>query len=360
MNLHALGWNGYFEKRFEDTKRNDDVPVRVVQEHRDRYVVCGEAGELDAELSGKLRHQAESRGELPAVGDWVAATVRPREGRATIHRVLPRKSGFVRKTAGIETVEQVLVANVDTVFLVSGLDGDFNVRRLERYLTLAWESGANPVLVLNKADVCGDVAARMAQVEEVAFGVPIHAMSGTKGEGVTALEAYCRPGQTVAFLGSSGVGKSTLINALLGEERMTVTAVREDDSRGRHTTTHRELIVMPSGGIVIDTPGLRELQLWGDEESLSQSFRDVAAIGMNCRFSDCLHEGEPDCAVLSAVAEGRLERRRYESYLKLRRELKFLERRQQHKDSKRTRFKNVKRQGQLARRLKHGKYGGDR
>lgn len=359
MNLTELGWNEDFQKYLNASANDGGMPVRVVREDRERYIVWGEAGELEAALSGKMRHDAVSRGELPTVGDWVMVSVRANERAATIHGVIPRKSGFVRKAAGIETEEQVLVANVDTVFIVSGLDGDFNVRRIERFLTLAWESGANPVVLLNKADVCDDVPSRIAQVEAVAFGLPLHTMSGITGDGVAVLESYCRPGTTVAFLGSSGVGKSTLINALLGEKRMFVNAVREDDSRGRHTTTHRELIVMPSGGILIDTPGLRELQLWGDEDSLRRSFKDIDAIGENCRFSDCRHEGEPDCAVAAAIADGRLEQKRYDSYLKLRRELKFLARRQERKDSKRTRFKNLKRQGKLARRLKQGKYGGD-
>ncbi len=327
MNLTELGWAPRFAQHFGPFREQGLAPGRVAREERQRYLVCGEQGELTAEVAGRLRHEAASRAELPAVGDWVAVAARPAEGKATIHAVLPRKSAFLRKVAGSHTEEQVVAANVDVVFLVSGLDGDFSPRRIERYLALAWESGAQPVIVLNKADVCADVEARVAETESVAVGVPIHALSATEGRGLEALEAYLGPGGTGAFLGSSGVGKSTLINALLGEEALATAPVREDDSRGRHTTTHRELIVLPGRGLVIDTPGMRELQLWGDQDTLSQAFEDVEALAAACRFRDCAHQGEPGCAVQAALADGTLDSARWQSYLRLQRELRHLERR---------------------------------
>jgi len=278
MKLGDLGWNGFFNQHFERFRNRDFAPGRIACEHKRIYTIYTEHGELVAEVSGRFRHSADSRSEFPTVGDWVAIQARPEEGNATIHALLPRKSSFSRKAplAGGpaygpgRTEEQVLVANVDTVFLVSGLDGDFNVRRIERYLTLAWDSGATPVIVLNKADVCEGVEAYVQEVDSIAFGIPIHPVSAITHQGLDALRAYLRHGQTVAMLGSSGVGKSTLINSLLGTERQQIGAVRESDGRGRHITTQRELILLPGGGVIIDNPGLRELQLWGDEEGLKE------------------------------------------------------------------------------------------
>jgi ribosome biogenesis GTPase len=302
------------------------IPARVVREDRDRYQLRTEAGDVAGEVSGRLRHDARTRADLPAVGDWVAA--RPGEGLAVITRVLPRTSAFVRKLAGETTEEQIVAANVDTVFLVAGLDLDFNVRRIERYLTAAWESGATPVIVLNKADLAGDLPARVAEAESVAMGVPVVAVSATAHQGLDALAPWLEPGRTVALLGSSGVGKSTLINALLGEERQATRAVREHDSRGRHTTTHRELVPLPGGAVLLDTPGIRELQLWGDESSADGAFPEIAALAAKCRFGDCGHNGEPGCAVLAAVASGTLDEERLASWRKLQRELRWLATRQ--------------------------------
>lgn len=331
MNLADLGWNPYFRNEFEPFKDHGLSPARVAREERDACLVYSEHGELLAEVTGKLRHDATSRSDLPAVGDWVAVEARPAEGRATIHAVLPRKSAFSRKVAGGVTDEQVIAANVDTVFAVTGLDRDFSVRRIERYLTLAWDSGAAAVIVLNKADLCSDVEGRIEEVETVAAGVPIHAASATEGQGLDVLEQYMSQGNTVALLGSSGVGKSTLINGLLGVERQLVAAVRESDGRGRHTTTHRELILMPGGGIVIDNPGMRELQLWTDEESLTKAFDDVEELATECRFRNCGHKSEPGCAIRQALEDGTLEAGRWHNYLKLQKELRHLERRQNEK-----------------------------
>ena len=338
LDLNILGWNDSFASSFDTLTQTDPslVPGRVARELRGGYLVLGcfvaPSGEtvthLTAQLAGRVRYVAGAREDLPAVGDWVALQPRPEEGAATIQAVLPRRSAFVRQSVGGTTEAQVVAANVDTVFLVAGLGQEFNVRRLERYLTLAWESGADPVVVLNKADLCPDLDAVVAETEAIAFGVPVHAISATDGRGVAELRAYVRPGATVALLGSSGVGKSTLINTLLGEERLRVGAVRADDGRGRHTTTHRELVLLPGGGLIIDNPGMRELQLWAESDSLDHAFGDVEALAARCRFANCRHENEPGCAVQAALVDGTLDAERFQSYLKLQRELHFLETRQ--------------------------------
>ena len=331
MNLSDLGWDPFFAQQFEPFASQGLEPARVALEHKTVYTVCGERGDLSAAVAGRLRFEAASRGSLPAVGDWVAIEPPLGEGQARIQAVLPRKSAFVRKVAGAETQEQVVVANVDTVFLVSGLDGELNPRRIERYLAVAWESGATPIVLLNKADVCEDAAASVADLEAFAPGVPALPMSAVSGVGLDALAPYLVAGRTVAFLGSSGVGKSTLINALLGAPRQEVQAVREDDRRGRHTTTRRELILLSGGALVIDTPGMRELQLWDGEDALQDTFGDVEGLAARCRFRDCAHGTEPGCAIREAIESGALDAGRLRSYLKLQRELDHLARRKDHK-----------------------------
>jgi ribosome biogenesis GTPase len=294
----------------------------VAVEHRGAYLLYTARGEQPAELAGRLRHEAASRGELPAVGDWVAAS--PTEP-ALLHAVLPRRTKFSRLAATDhgQTIEQVVAANVDVVFLVAGLDGDLNVRRLERYLALGWESGAEPIVVLTKSDLCPDVDSATFEVESVAVGVPVHAVSNVTGEGLEELRRYFAHGRTVAALGSSGVGKSSLVNRLAGEELMATGDLRAD-GRGRHTTTNRQLLLLPAGGLFLDTPGMRELRLWESEEGLAQTFDDVAAAAALCRFADCSHEREPGCGVQAALANGTLARERYASWKKLQAELRHL------------------------------------
>ena len=329
MTLEELGWNDFFAAAFAPYAEQGLVPARVVAQKGLNQISTGEA-EHYADLSGKLRHELKGPGSLgaPAVGDWVAIQPPAGEGRARIHAILPRKSRFSRKSPGQRTEEQVVAANVDVIFLVSGLDGDFNPRRIERYLTAAWDSGARPVVVLNKLDRCADPEGCLLETEAIAMGVPVHRVSARSGEGCGELAAYVVPGATVGFLGSSGVGKSTLINRLLGREAQATGAVREGDDRGRHTTTHRELFLAPAGGLLIDTPGLREIQLWEGEIGVDAVFPEMEALAAQCRFGDCRHLGEPGCAVGAAVARGELPAERLESYHKLQGEQRHLHVRQ--------------------------------
>jgi ribosome biogenesis GTPase len=330
MDLLQWGWTDFFAQQFDEHAAQGLVPARIAAQHRELYRAYGEQGELVACVSGRLRMQAAGPQDFPVVGDWVAVRTRPRERSATIHAVLRRRTQFSRKVAGRTTAEQVAAANVDTVFLVVGLDGDFNLRRLERYLVTAWESGAAPVVVLNKSDLCdpGDLAGRLVAAESVAPGVAIHPLSAITGDGLDVLLPHLAVGKTAALLGSSGVGKSALINRLLGREALRTAPVRAHDSRGRHTTTHRRLILLPGGGMIIDTPGMRELQFWSAGEGVSTAFADLSELATACRFHDCTHRAEPGCAVLEAVREGRFDARRLENFHKAQAELAALERRQ--------------------------------
>ncbi|MFC0190280.1 ribosome small subunit-dependent GTPase A [Fictibacillus aquaticus] len=343
MKLQKLGFNDSLQEAFQIYKEQGLVPGRISLEHKRIYRVLTEHGELLGEVTGKMRHEAEGRGDFPAVGDWVAVQARPEEQKATIHAILPRFSKFSRKAAGLITEEQIVATNVNTVFLVNALNHDFNIRRLERYLLMAYESGANPVVILSKADLCNDVDEKIRLTESVAFGVPIHAVSVETGAGLDELQPYLGEGQTVALLGSSGVGKSTLANYLYGSEVLKTNAVREEDSRGRHTTTHRELLVMESGGVLIDTPGMRELQLWEADEGVGQSFQDIESIAEQCRFNDCTHNNEPGCAVKEGLEDGTLDASRYQSYVKLQRELAFLARKEDQRlaNAERAKWKKI-------------------
>jgi len=323
--LREIGFVGPVAESFAPFAAQGLVPGRVVAGHTGLLRVRTEQGEELAAVAGSLRHQARGPDERPAVGDWVA--LRPREAghRTVVQAMLPRRTAFVRRAAGKRDVAQVLAANVDTVFLVMGLDGDFSLRRIERALVLAWESGAFPVVLLNKADVCDDVPARRAEVEAVAPGVTVLVIAAKPGEGLDSLAPWLVPGQTVALLGSSGVGKSTIVNRLLGREKQKTREVLATDQRGRHTTSHRELILLPGGALLLDTPGLREIQLWSDETGLEAAFGDVHELASGCRFTDCRHGSEPGCAVRAAVEEGRLDAARLDSFRKLQAELRALE-----------------------------------
>ncbi len=328
MNLAELGWTERERALFEPLGAEGLQPARVAVAYGATFRVYLEHDETLADITGRMRHEAQSRRDLPAVGDWVGVRWPSRQERATIQRILPRTSIFSRKVAGQETAEQILAANVNVAFLVAGLDRDFNIRRLERYLAMTRESGATPVVVLNKADLAPDLEICRAEVAAIAGTVPVHTISSTLGSGLEELSHYLKPGVTVALLGSSGVGKSTLINRLVGHERQLTRDVREKDSRGRHTTTHRELVPLPGGALLIDTPGMRELQLWSAEDGVEETFDDVATLAANCYFRDCRHETEPKCAVKAAVEVGRLPPDRLESYVKLQGELRHLATRQ--------------------------------
>jgi ribosome biogenesis GTPase / thiamine phosphate phosphatase len=329
MSLADFGWDAQRATEFTPWADSAGVePGRVLVEFNHIFRVRLEHAELEVTTAGRLKHQATSRSELPAVGDWVVVRRRSGGESGDIVAILPRRSRFSRKVAGAVTDEQVVAANIDVAFIVMGLDGDFNVRRLERYLLMTRESGAIPVVLLTKPDLADDVAAAVTEVVVASADVPVLTVSPRSGAGVDAVLQYLTPGRTAALLGSSGVGKSTLINHLVGEDLRRTRDVRESDSRGRHTTTHRELVMLPSGGLIIDTPGMRELQLWDVGDAVRDTFEDVEVLSGSCRFSDCRHDNEPQCAVKAAVARGDLAAERLESYLKLQGELTHLAQRQ--------------------------------
>jgi ribosome biogenesis GTPase len=317
--LDALGWKPALATAFDAHANIGREPARVVAEDRGSYQLIGAAGELRASVSGRFRHEkANDASAFPAVGDWVAIDSGTR-GETVIHALLPRHSALVRQASGKRTEAQVVGANLDIVFVVASLNRDLNVRRLERYVAAAWESGAEPVILLSKADLGGDVDAVLVAVAGVAAGATVVVVSSFDGRGVEEVRARIKPGQTVAFVGSSGVGKSTLLNKLAGEERAFVREIRDDDARGRHTTTRRQLHLLPEGGLVLDTPGMREFALW-DSEGLEQTFTDIDEIVARCRFGNCSHNGEPGCAIAAALGDGSLELDRLEGWKKLVRE----------------------------------------
>jgi ribosome biogenesis GTPase len=326
MNLKQLGWNDFFAAQFADLQHYAAAPVlqpaRVIEELKGHYRVRGEQGEYLVKIAGSMRFDAGERSDFPAVGDWVG--IAPQEkGRATIQALLPRKSKLSRKVAGRRNDEQILAANVDTVFIVATLNQELNLRRIERYVALAWDSGAIPVVLLNKSDLVDDPSSFQREVEGVVPGVDVHALSCVTRDGFSSLDAHLSAGKTCVFLGSSGVGKSTIVNALLGEAAQSTGPVRASDDRGRHTTTSRQLFVLPRGAIVIDTPGMRELQLWGGETGVAVAFDDLAETAQSCKFRDCKHDSEPGCAVRAAIAVGELDADRLANYQKLQAEMRF-------------------------------------
>ena len=330
MRLEDLGWNPFFASQFSRADQSPLVPARVTEESKGLYRVRNQNGEYLAEVSGRLRHHTGDPAALPAVGDWVLVAPRAAENRARIDRVLDRSTKLSRKVAGRAFREQVVGANLDLVFVTSALNRDFNPRRIERYLSIVWESGARPIILLNKSDLCTpkEAAALAWEVESVAPGVPVllGCALDSGHSGLDAIRSHIAPAETAAFIGSSGVGKSTLINALLGAAALATQPVRESDDRGRHTTTSRQMLFLPGGQIVIDTPGMRELQLWNSADGVAQTFDDITALAADCKFRDCTHTGEPGCAVEAAIASGALDPARLDNLRKLEAELAFQQR----------------------------------
>ena len=317
-------------------------------QEKGQYRLITPEDERWAKISGKFRYESGSVSDFPAVGDYVQAEL-VGKGTAVIHAVLPRKSVFIRKAAGTGNTEQVVAANIDTVFLCMALNNDFNIRRLERYLTAAWDSGAMPVILLTKKDLCDDLEDKVMEVESIAGGVDIITASSMEEDGIRQVEPYLVEGKTFAFVGSSGVGKSTLINKLLGEDRLETNGLRNDD-KGRHTTTHREMLFLPNGAIVIDTPGMRELGMWAAETGLSASFADIEALAAECRFRDCTHTSEPGCAVRKAIEKGELSEERLLSYRKLEAENSYSEDSQSYLAEKKKKFKEISKFNKTNRR----------
>jgi ribosome biogenesis GTPase len=358
LDLTSFGWSGEVSDAFAAHAAAGLEPGRVVAEDRGSYLVQTGGGERRANVTGRYRFEAgDDPAAYPAVGDWVA--VESREDGASVHAILPRRTSVLRHAPGLRSVAQVVAANVDIVFVVASLNRDLNLRRLERYIAFAWESGAEPVLVLSKADLTDDLAPVMAEVESVAAGVAILAVSAIDGRGIDDLRARIRPGMTVAFVGSSGVGKSTLVNTLAGDDLAAVRAVRDGDGRGRHTTTRRQLHRMPEGGLILDTPGMRELGLWDADAGIERSFADIDALASTCRFSDCAHAGEPGCAVAAAIADGDLDDGRFQGWRKLEKEARHLERRVDHlaREAERRRWKTISKSVDKHMEAKYGRSG---
>lgn len=326
--LNSLGWNDFFDNSFKNFDSNTYKCGRISAENKTNYSVLTGSGEIIGEVSGRYLFETERQSDLPKVGDWVVITLFNNNELAVIHQTLPRRTKISRKSADRKTDEQIIAANVDIAFIVQSLDDNFNINRLERYLSVVYQGGVKPVVILNKTDLRNDVEEKVKLVKErTGIENPV-SVSALNRDGLDAITSMIKPGLTIVFIGSSGVGKSTLINALLGYDRFATNEVREQDSRGKHTTTRREMVLMPSGGILIDTPGMRELSLWNADNGLAQTFSEFDDYSESCKYSDCTHTHEIGCAVLSALEKGFIPKERYENYLKLRKELKYLESKQ--------------------------------
>lgn len=320
INLKDYGLNDRFEQ--EATIYEGLFVARVTEQHRELYKVISGWGEIDASVSGKLAYNADGQISFPAVGDWVMIDrADGSAGNAIIHHILRRKSVLARQAAGTEQAGQMIAANIDTIFICMSLNADFNLRRIERYLTIAWDSMATPVIVLTKSDLCDDLPQKLEDLASVSMGAAVIVCSSENGDGFDEISTYTGPGKTIAFVGSSGVGKSTLINRLMGQNVLATKAIREDDAKGKHTTTHRQLLQLPNGGIVIDTPGMRELQIYTG--NLAKTFEDIEEIAAQCKFSDCTHGAEPGCAIREAIEDGTLSEKRFANYQKLQRETSY-------------------------------------
>lgn len=326
MNLMQLGWDSFFEDHFKSYQPKGFSPARIALEERNLYLAYSEVGELTGKVTGRFRYHVVSQKDFPTVGDWVVIKGNKNTGKMTIHGVLPRKTQFIRMMTNKDkmTTEQVISANIDVIFHVIGLDSDIHPRLIERYIAQAATSGAALVIVLNKTDLCSDVVNREEEVKALAGAIPVVTMSALYDVNPTSLLEYLPPRKTGTLVGLSGVGKSTIINALAGQELQATGDVRESDGRGRHVTTRRQLIMLPHGGLLIDNPGMRAFALYADEEELADSFEDVVGLMKQCRFTDCRHTTEPGCAIQKALEEGTLDRDRFNNYLKLQKELRFL------------------------------------
>jgi len=339
MNLKNIGFNENRISEFRDYQA-EYIPGRVISESRNLYRVVTDAGERPAILNDKFWFETQDKSLLPVVGDWVVLSEHEGLNNLKIHNILPRKSKFARKAVDSfgrnysksgTSEEQVISANVDYVILVISLDREFNLRKIERYMTLMWDSGANPVIILNKADDCPDYESYVEQVEAICYGIPVHAISAKTGFGMETFDSYLKTGETISFIGSSGVGKSSIINYLSGSKQMWVYDVRDADHRGRHTTTHREMIILENGASIIDNPGMRDIKVQGDPGNLELTFRDIIELQRHCKFRNCQHDTEPGCAIKEAIDNGELEQARFNNYKKLQRELIFLAKRKKER-----------------------------
>lgn len=328
MTLEDWGWDAVWAEAFAADAAKGLMPARVTAQQRGLLTVAAEGGPRPARVTGAMRHKAAGAADLPCVGDWVAVQAVPGEDAVVVRRILPRRTKLSRKAAGEALEEQVIAANLDCALLMTALNADFNARRLERFLTVTRESGAEPVIVLNKLDACDDPRPYLEEARRVAGDAAVLALSAKTGLALEALAQWLKPGRTVGIVGTSGVGKSTLVNRLLGREALKTAETRAGDERGRHTTTHRELFVLPGGGVLLDTPGMREMAFWDAEKGVAEAFGEIDALAPSCRFGDCGHEAEPGCAVKAAVEKGDLPASRLESWRKLKRELAFQKRRE--------------------------------
>jgi len=352
--LTELGWNETWEPMAKEHRAQGFSIARVTEEHRGAYIIRGEQYEVQAEVSGRLMFQANDRFDYPAVGDWVAVTTYDDDSHATIHAMLPRKSVLQRKTPGKKLESQIIAANIDYVFIVQSLDQSFNPRRVERFLVVTRESGARPVVLLSKKDLCpsDELSGKQAEIAGFSEGVTVISYSIFDDGDIRLIQELVNPGTTFCLIGASGVGKSTLINRLAGREILATGEVREYDAKGRHTTNHRELIVLEHGGILIDTPGIRELGIWQISTGLEDTFDDIAELAQDCYFTDCTHTHEPGCAVKKAIDEGRIDGARYESYVKLLREQKYQQERQSSTGVMKRRLQERKRSKELKKILR--------